>query len=131
MMFREILHIKTQCGSCQDITKDIKKIVEKSQLSEGLCNIFLQNTTAALMINEDDKMLIQDFKRLFSQIREDALYNHQDNAFSHLRANLLSHSITVPVANKQVFLGIWQSILLWEFDKADRERSVIVTVQGE
>lgn len=131
MMYRDILKIETKVGGFVDITKQIAEIVAKSGARDGLCNIFLTGTTATLVINENDRMLIEDFmKTLAALIPENHLYQHPDNAYSHIRSSLLNHHLTVPISNGKLMLGQWQSVMLFEFDLNDRQREVVVTVQG-
>lgn len=132
VLFRDTIEIETQKGiSFLDLTDRIAKMVYDCNIQEGVCNVFLPGTTAGLMINENDRMLIEDFKRFFQIIDEKKLYSHPSNAFSHLRANLLRPEITVPVSNRKLLLGRWQSILLWEFDAEPRKRELIITVVGD
>ena len=130
-MQRTILEVVTKPNSFVDITSQIKKLVSEGKIKDGLCNIFLPATTAGLMMNENERMLIEDFKRFFSIIDEKSHYNHPDNAFSHLRANMLSCEKTIPIVEKGLVLGNWQSILLWEFDTRPRKREIIITFVGE
>ena len=131
MIYRDILKIKTKTGGFDDITKQTEKIVDKSNVKDGLCNIFLRGTTASLLLNENDRMLIEDFRKtLNTLIPEDHLYQHPENAQSHLRAALINSHLTIPIANSKLMLGKWQSIMLFEFDTQDREREIVVTVQG-
>jgi len=131
IMYKTELEIQTKPNSFVDITKKIKDIVTESKIKNGLCNIFIPGTTAGLMMNENDMMLIEDFKKFFSIIDDKKHYNHPDNAFSHLRANLLSTEKTIPVDNGDLALGTWQSILLWEFDVNPRKRNLMITIMGE
>jgi len=130
MFYREILNIETEKGiSLEEITEQIDNVVKKSGFHEGICHVFLTSTTSGLMINENDAMLLGDFKRFFEElIDENKLYNHASNAFSHLRASLLKTDLKFPIANSSLVLGEWQSIFLWEFDNKPRTRSIIVTV---
>ena len=131
MLFRKIVKIGTKKGiSVTDVTKNISDMVKKCGVSDGLCSVFLPATTAGLTANENDRMLIEDFRRFFSAIDEKKPYNHPSNAFSHLRASMCKAELTVPVSDGDLYLGKWQQILLWEFDTKDREREVIVTVMG-
>ncbi|MBI2971603.1 MAG: YjbQ family protein [Candidatus Aenigmarchaeota archaeon] len=131
MIFREIVVVETDGGMhVQDVTERITKIVGACHIKEGLCNIFLPATTAGLMVNEHDRMLMEDFKRFFKTIEEKRLYAHPSNAFSHLRANLLSCERTIPISNGKLILGTWQRIILWEFDREPRKRDIIVTISG-
>lgn len=131
MIFREILAIDTQQGiSFVNITERVRKIAEGCGITEGLCHLFLPATTAGLMLNENDRMLMEDFRHHFQSISEKKMYAHPDNAFSHLRASLLPSSHVIPVSNGKLILGTWQSIMLWEFDAGPRKRDIIVTVTG-
>lgn len=132
VLFRDILTIATEKGiGYVDITERVVNLVKVCKILEGVCNIFVPATTAGLMVNENDRMLIEDFKRQFAAIDEKKLYSHPQNAFSHLRANLLDTEKTLPISNGKLLLGEWQSIILWEFDKEPRKREVIVTVVGD
>lgn len=132
MLFRKNLEMETKRNEFIDITNEIEKIVEESAIKEGLCNIFMPATTAGLVMNENERMLIEDFKRFFDKsVPDDKLYNHPSNAFSHLRANLVSTEKTIPVSKGKLILGTWQSILLWEFDINKRKRKLVVTVTGD
>jgi len=132
VLFRKTLELGTRKNKFIDITEDVKKIVEESNIKEGLCNIFLPATTAGLVMNENERMLMEDFKRFFDKsVPDDRPYNHPSNAFSHIRANLTATEKTIPVANCKLVLGTWQSILLWEFDVNNRKREIVVTVTGD
>lgn len=129
MMHREILEIDTKKGEPKDVTEEIAAIVKSSPVKEGVCNVYITATTAGFLLNENERMLIEDFRRFFNEsLPEERLYHHQENAYSHLRASLLKQSITFPVAGGKLVLGQWQSILLWECDTTDRKRKIIVTV---
>ncbi len=133
MLFREIVNIKTKKGiSFEDITDRISSVVGECAIQDGLCNIYLTATTAGLMINEDERMLLEDFRLFFEHLAsEKKLYLHPSNAFSHLRANLLDASKTIPVSGGRLVLGTWQRIILWEFDAQERDREIIITITGE
>lgn len=132
VLFRDVIEISTEKGiSYVDITENVVKLVKTCKILEGVCNIFVPATTAGLMVNENDRMLIEDFRRYFAAIDEKKLYSHPQNAFSHLRANLLDTEKTLPISNGKLLLGKWQSIIFWEFDKEPRKREVVVTVVGD
>ena len=133
MQFRDIIEAQTKKGiSFMDITDKIASIVEKCKIQEGLCNIFMTATTAGLMLNENERMLFEDFIRLFEKLApEEKMYSHPSNAFSHIRANLLRADYTIPVSRGKLVLGTWQNIILWEFDIEPRKRQIIVTINGD
>jgi len=132
MLYRDYFEFRTKKGiDFFDITEKISKIVEDSKIQEGLCNIFFEGTTGGLMINENNKMLIEDFKDYFESLAsESKLYHHPTNAFSHIRASMVRQNLTIPIANGKLILGEWQSIIFWEFDITPRKRRIIVTIQG-
>jgi secondary thiamine-phosphate synthase enzyme len=131
-LFRKTLKIKTRKNEFIDLTNTVKKVVKESKEKEGLCHIFLPATTAGLIMNENEKLLIEDFRRFFSKLLpSDKLYNHSANAFSHLRASLASTEKTIPVSGGRLLLGTWQSIMLWEFDIENRSREVVITIISE
>src|SRR3989338_6162220 len=131
MLYRDILSYQTKTNERKDITQDVEGIIGKYGIKDGLCNIFVKGTTAALLLNENDRMLIADFRRLLETlIPDNHLYQHADNAQSHLRASILSQSLTIPLSEGKMAMGEWQNILLFEFDTKPREREIIVTVQG-
>ncbi len=132
MLYRKILTAKTKRGpSSIDLTQAINDVVKESGIEQGFCHIYLKATTAGLVINERDMLLLKDMEKFFANLVPEAkLYAHPENAFSHLRASLLKQSLTIPVEKGELVLGTWQSILLFEFDVRDREREVVVTVIG-
>jgi secondary thiamine-phosphate synthase enzyme len=129
MFFRETIKLKTKKDECIDITDRVQQIVRKSGVNEGICNIFCPATTCGLITNENELMLISDFKRFFGQILpEQKVYQHASNGHSHLRAGLINQSLTFPVSNQSLVLGQWQSILFFEFDIKPRDRQIIITI---
>ncbi len=131
MLYRDILEYETKTNERRDITQDVQAVIAKCGIVEGLCNVFVQGTTAALLLNEDDRMLMADIEKMLSALApEGKLYQHPENAASHLRSIVLRNSIDVPIAEGKLLLGQWQSIMLWEFDIKERKRSIIVTIMG-
>lgn len=131
VLFRDVIEINTEKGiSYADLTERVSNLVKECNIAEGVCNVFVSATTAGIMVNENDRMLVEDFRRYFAGIDEKKIYVHR-NAFSHLRANLLDAEKTIPVSKGRLLLGQWQSIILWEFDSEPRKREIIVTVVGD
>ncbi len=131
-MIIEKMIVKTKPGiDIVNITDELRKIVAKYDIKNGMMNVFVMGTTAAIIINEDEIHLKEDFKKLFEDfIPKDRLYFHPENAYSHLRSLLLSPEKTIPIREGKLSLGQWQSVMLIEFGKRKREREVIVTVLG-
>jgi len=117
-----------------DITNNVQGIVSKSNVKHGHINIYTVHTTAAIIINEHEGGLIQDFINLLEVLvpkNGSYLHNRVDvNAHSHLRTILIGTNETIPVVDGFPALGKWQRVMFIEFD-GPRSRHVIVQVIGE
>jgi secondary thiamine-phosphate synthase enzyme len=120
-----------------DITKKIEASVGASGIATGLCTVFLQHTSASLVIQENaDPAVLRDMERWIGRIApEDAkAYEHDDEGAddmpAHLRASMTKTSEVVPVTNGRLALGTWQAIYLWEHRRTPRTRTLVVHVQG-
>ena len=94
---------------------------EMEEISAGLLHVFIQHTSASLCINENaDPTVRQDFESHFNKmVPENApYYRHNsegsDDMPAHLKAAMLGSSITIPITNGQLNMGIWQGIYLCE-----------------
>lgn len=123
----------TQETEIRDITDEVNSAVDDSP-TDGICLVFVQHTTAGLMVNEAEPRLLSDMKAILKQlISSDGQFAHDeidDNAAAHLRSMLLSESVSVPIADNTLLLGTWQSILLIESD-GPRQRTVQVMSVGK
>ena len=107
-----------------DVTDRVAAAVE----GEGTATVFVDHTTAGVVINEAEPRLLDDMRTFLSDLVPDEGWRHDEldgNADSHLRAMLLGPSATVPVVDGEPELGRWQSVLLVECD-GPRERTVRV-----
>ena len=138
MVYTEKITLSTK-GFCDiiDITDQVSKIVKKSKIKNGLVNIFVKGSTAAITTMEYEPNLIKDMEEFIEKlIPQNKFYHHNqtwgdDNGFSHLRASLFSPSLTLSLTNNQLELGTWQQIVLIDFDNKARDREVIIKVIGE
>ncbi|WP_277540162.1 secondary thiamine-phosphate synthase enzyme YjbQ [Haloarcula laminariae] len=112
-----------------DITAEVEKRVPDG-VERGLCTVFVQHTTAGVVVNEAEQRLLGDVESYLRELVPDEDgYAHDaldGNADSHLRALLLDESVSVPVRDGALALGTWQSVLLIDCD-GPRTRSVTVT----
>lgn len=126
-----------------NITKDIKKIFENNHVKEGFLNIFSRHTTLAIKINEDEELLMKDFKEFFNiltperdyhhdklELRKNCLANEPKNAKGHLRTLVLETSQNIPISSGKLLLGRFQQIFAIE-TSGGREREIIVQVVGK
>jgi len=116
-----------------DITDKVAEVVEKEKTKGGIVNIFVKGSTAAVTTIEADENLYDDLREVLDKIMPMGKNwkHHQtwgdDNGGSHLRAALFGPSVTVPVADGRLILGVWQKIVLIDFDTSDRIREVIIS----
>lgn len=132
MVYTETIKIKIKPQSFSNITGEVEEIVRDSEIENGICTIFAVGATSAVLINENEPMLIQDLKDSLEKIApEEKLYHHSENAFSHIRSIFTGNSQTIPIKDGKIILGTWQEIMVANFDTEDREREVVVTVIGD
>lgn len=127
-----------------DITADVQNVVARSGVEFGQVAIVSNHTTAAIVINEHEPLLLNDMARVLSRIVPAGdYYEHNDfsirtvhmtdrecaNGHAHCQQLFLGASETVPVHNGAAHIGQWQSIFLIELDHA-RPRSVFVQALG-
>ena len=115
-----------------DITSKINELID---IEEGIVSIFSRHSTSAIVVNENEKGLLQDFEFMLNNLVSDKFsYSHDridNNAPSHLRSFLLSSSESLPVKNSRLDLGTWQSVFFVELDGPRRARTVTLTMVGE
>jgi secondary thiamine-phosphate synthase enzyme len=101
----------------------------------GLLNLFIKHTSAGLTINENfDPTVLDDFETVFNRMVPDniALYTHimegSDDMPAHIKSVLTGNSVTIPITNGKLNLGIWQGIYLCEFRNGSRKRNITATI---
>jgi secondary thiamine-phosphate synthase enzyme len=138
-MFQKIFELLTHGeGEIVNITQDVEKIVDESEVLSGLANIFVNGSTAAVTTIEYEEGVLEDFRRALSVLAPDTIsYTHNTrwgdgNGRSHVKASCIGPSLTVPVVEGVLMCGTWQQIVLVELDvRKDRKRTVVVTVDGK
>jgi secondary thiamine-phosphate synthase enzyme len=123
-----------------DITKNVRDVIQQFPVMNGIALVNALHTTCALFINEYQAALVDDFKKLIERlVPERGGYLHDDprysdcergNGHSHLRAALLGRSVSVAIANGDLVLGRFQSIIFAELD-GPRRRDITVQAIGE
>ena len=134
----------TECLEFIDLTSHIEGIVARSGIRQGMVNVQTKHTTTALIVNENEPLLIEDLKRLLdTHVPRDGEYEHNDfsrrvdippdepaNGHSHCKALFLPAAIMLNVADGRLQLGRWQSLFFIELDES-RERNISVLVMGQ
>lgn len=120
-----------------DITNQTSKVIENSEIKNGIVTIFVSGSTAALTTIEYEPGLLMDFPKMLERVAPKNIdYGHEQrwhdgNGHSHVRASLLDPSLSVPFSNRSLMLGTWQQIVLLELDTRSRERNLILQILGD
>jgi secondary thiamine-phosphate synthase enzyme len=136
-MHQQTLEVDTRGRGTYNITNALQEIVAASGVSAGLCHVFVQHTSASLIVCEnadpDVRSDLEDW--LARQVRDgDPAYAHSlegaDDMAAHIRSILTNMDLTLPVSNGRCALGTWQGVFLYEHRYQRQRRSIIVTVSG-
>jgi secondary thiamine-phosphate synthase enzyme len=113
-------------------------LLNMSPVSIGLLHVQLLHTSASLSINENaDPSVRRDMERHFShmvpenQPYYEHVYEGSDDMPAHIKASLLGSSLTIPIRDKRLYLGVWQGAYLGEHRDHGGVRCIVLTLQGE
>ncbi len=120
-----------------NITSEVDAIIQQSGIQTGLCHVFIQHTSASLIITENaDPDVRHDLETIFSRLAPDGdpEYRHilegNDDMSAHIRSVLTQTEITIPVTQGRSAMGTWQGLFLWEHRVGHFPRKIIVTISG-
>ncbi len=128
-----------------DLTDQIEDFVKESQIKNGFLNVQTLHTTCPLLLNENEPLLLQDFKKHLGELSAQRLdYRHNDftvrtvnmcdgeckNGHSHCQAMHLPSNLTLNIIDGKMQLGQWQRIFAIELDRA-RPRKIQLQIMGE
>ncbi|MDP0492375.1 MAG: secondary thiamine-phosphate synthase enzyme YjbQ [Verrucomicrobiota bacterium JB023] len=132
------LEIETRGKGTYGITGQVARFVETTGISNGTVTVFVQHTSASLVLMENaDPSARHDLHEFFEQlVPEDGEgYTHTDEGpddmTSHIRMTLTGSSEVIPIVNGRMVLGTWQGIFLFEHRRARHRRQIVLTVMGE
>ncbi len=133
----ESLTVPTRGKGTYEITAQVKAIVRKSGVRTGTATVFLQHTSASLVIFENaDHSARVDLEKFFERLvpENTGYFTHTsegpDDSTSHIRMVLTRSSETIPIGDGRLQLGTWQGIFLFEHRRAAHRRNVVVSVIG-
>ena len=134
----ETLSINAQGRRLYDITPQVLQWVQQSGIQTGLLTLYIQHTSASLLINENyDREVLVDMEAFFNRLVPDGddLFIHTvegpDDMPAHVRTALTQTSLSIPVLQGRVALGQWQGIFLFEHRHLAARRRVLMHVMGE
>ncbi len=132
------LTISTPGPGLHLITNDITSAVRESSVIEGLCTIFIQHTSASLLIQENaDPSAKRDLEAWLNRLvpENDPLYTHHaegpDDMPAHVKAALTATSLSIPIQQSRPALGTWQGIYLWEHRRDPHQRQLAIHILAD
>ncbi len=138
MVFQKTIRLETRGRGSYPLTRAIQEVVRESGIQTGLCHVFLQHTSASLMLCENaDPDVRTDLESFMSRLVPDGdeIFAHTaegpDDMPAHVRSVLTHSDLTLPVSDGYCSLGTWQGVYLWEHRHAGHRRQVITTIQGD
>ena len=137
-VYQTLFSVETSGRATHNITSNIERLVAQSGIQTGICQVFIQHTSASLMITENaDPSVRRDIEYwLASAIQDgDAHFEHTyegvDDMSAHLRTLLTRTSETLPISLGRLNLGVWQGLFLYEHRAGQFRRQIVVTVYFE
>jgi secondary thiamine-phosphate synthase enzyme len=133
---QETLQVNNRGRGLFDVTGQVAAIVRRSGVQVGLCSVFVQHTSASLIIQENaDPRVLADLGRWLSELApESRNWEHDDEGPddmpAHARSAVTSTSESLPIVAGELGLGTWQALYLWEHRTRPHTRRLVVTVMG-
>ncbi len=120
-----------------NITSDVRNLVTKSKIQEGLCLVNAMHITASIFINDNEDGLLDDYEKWLEGLAPHAptsQYDHnetgEDNADAHLKRQVMGREVVVAITKGELDFGPWEEIFYGEFD-GKRSKRVLVKIIGE
>ena len=116
-----------------EVTDQVQAVIREAGIKEGLCTLFVQHTSASLLIQENaDPAVRRDLEHWFNRLapENDPLYTHQnegpDDMPGHIKSALTATHLCIPVSGGRLALGTWQGIYIWEHRHKRGPRQLVV-----
>lgn len=129
------LEINTPGRGTIEISDKIDATIANSQINTGLCHVFLQHTSASLILCENyDPDVRADLETFTSNFAKDGdkMFSHTaegpDDMAAHIRTIYTHNDLTIPITNGKLTLGTWQGVFLWEHRHHPHRRQVIISL---
>jgi len=120
----------------QNITKLVEKNVYQSEIKNGLLNLSILNTTASIIVQENaDPDVLKDIEVFFKKLAPmNGNYNHfiegKDDMPAHIKSVITNSNITLSIIDRDVQLGVWQGIYLFEHREVKKKRIIFLHIMG-
>ena len=139
MWLQKEVTVKSKNRGFHLITNEvINNIPELSSIKIGILHVFIKHSSASITINENsDKSVRLDFESHFNEMIPDDsknythIYEGPDDMSAHIKSSILGNSLSIPIKNGELQLGVWQGIYLCEHRNEIRQRKLILTINGK
>jgi len=135
-IYQEKIEVSTRGKGPVDLTSRVGEVVRASGIATGLCTVFVQHTSAGLVIQENaDPSVLRDLEGWLSRTApESHTWEHDDEGPddmpAHVRSVLTRTSEIIPIREGRLALGTWQALYLWEHRTRPHERTLLVHIAG-
>ena len=137
-VFQRVLSLGPRSRGLHEVTAEVAAVVGESPVDSGMCNVFLQHTSASLCINENADPTARGDLEVFLDrlVPEDEPYfrhTHEgpDDMPSHIKNVLTETSLAIPVVDGRMALGTWQGLYLWEHRRHRGRRALWIHILGD
>jgi len=135
VVMQQTMTFQTTGRSLINITDQVRAFLLQVQAPTGLCHLFIQHTSASLLIMENaDPDVLVDLETFIAELVPDGdpRFRHSaegpDDMAAHVRSMLTSTDLSIPITEGRLALGTWQGIYLWEHRRCAHTRSVVISV---
>ena len=129
------IEVRAPAQGLYEITEQVREVVRRAEIGQGLCTLFIQHTSASLTIQENaDPSARRDLEAWLNRLvtEGDPLYSHTlegpDDMPSHIKSVLTTTSLSIPILGGSLALGTWQGIYLWEHRRRPTSRRIVIHV---
>ncbi len=137
MIHTHQLHVRTKGKGLYPFTRDVTTWLRSTEVSAGLLTVFIQHTSASLVIQENaDPDVVLDLRDFFERLapERDPKYRHttegDDDMPAHIRSALTQTSLSIPVIGGRMALGTWQGLYVFEHRSSPSDRSVVLQLMS-
>jgi len=134
---QSVLSVTTPGRGTLDITHEVEAVVRDAGIATGLCHLFIQHTSASLLVTENaDPAVRHDLEAFMARLAPDGDPRHRhadegpDDMPAHIRTALTAVSLSLPIAAGRLQLGTWQEVYLWEHRDAPHQRRIALQLIG-
>jgi secondary thiamine-phosphate synthase enzyme len=129
---QEVIEIRSRGRGLTNVTRQVQEVVTRSGMQTALCTVFIQHTSASLVIQENaDPNVLRDLGDWMDELApESRAWIHDDEGPddmpAHARSAITKTSETIPVSAGRLALGTWQGLYVWEHRAAPHTRRLVV-----